>query len=264
MSTKTTNSFFLSSLSKKYFMAATGLFLVIFLIGHISGNLQLFLPGYEGKLQFNEYAVFMTTFIGVKILSYVTYFCIVFHIVDGILLTIQNRKARPQRYAYSRPDKNTSLPARNMMILGSLLLIFIGVHMYAFWAQYHWNDEMPVMMHIDGVSPLLKETSAPIKGGEVVGTDIVLNGEVLGPVMKDLHQIVMEAYQVWWVTLFYVLSMVVLGFHLWHGIASGFQSLGLNHPRYMPLIKKGGFAFSVIVPALFAAIPLYIFFFVKP
>lgn len=264
MSTTNANSYFLSSLSKKYFMAATGLFLVIFLIGHISGNLQLFLPGYEGKLQFNEYAVFMTTFIGVKILSYVTYFCIVFHIVDGILLTIQNRKARPQHYAYSRPDKNTSLPARNMMILGSLLLIFIGIHLYAFWAQYHWNDQMPYMTELGTGYPLLKETAMPVENGTVKQANIFVNGKLVGPVMKDLHQIVMEAYQVWWVVLFYVLSMVVLGFHLWHGIASGFQSLGLNHPRYMPLIKKGGFAFSVIVPALFAAIPLYIFFFVKP
>ncbi|CAN5213839.1 succinate dehydrogenase [soil metagenome] len=264
MNTPNANSFFLSSLSKKYFMAATGPFLIVFLIGHLSGNLQLFLPGYEGKLQFNEYAVFMTTFPVVKILSYVTYFCIVFHIVDAILLTIQNRKARPQRYAYSRPDRNTNFSSRNMMVLGSLILIFLGIHMYAFWAQYHWNDQMPIMMHADGVSPLLKETSAAIKGGQVVGTDIVLNGEVMGPVMKDLHGIVMAAYQIWWVTAFYVLSMVVLGFHLWHGFASGFQSLGLNHPRYMPILKKTGYAFAVIVPALFAAIPLYIFFFVKP
>ncbi len=263
MSTQSTNSFFLSSLSKKYFMAATGLFLIVFLIGHIAGNLQLFMSGYEGRLQFNEYAVFMTTFIPVKILSYITYFCIVFHVVDGVALTIQNRKARPQKYAYSRPDKNTNFSARNMMVLGSLILIFLGVHMYAFWAQYHWNDQMPIMLHTDGVSPLLKETSAAIKGGQVVGTDVVLNGEVLGPVMKDLYQIVMEAYQVWWVTLFYVISMVVLAFHLWHGFASGFQSLGLNHPRYMPVIVIAGRVFSIVVPALFAAIPIYIFLFVK-
>jgi succinate dehydrogenase / fumarate reductase cytochrome b subunit len=59
--------------------------------------------------------------------------------------------------------------------------------------------------------------------------------------------------------LFYTLSMLVLGFHLWHGFSSAFQSLGLNHPTYMPLIKKLGYGFAVLVPLLFAIIPILIF-----
>ncbi len=225
MSTKTTNSYFLSSLSKKYFMAATGLFLCIFLLGHLAGNLQLFLTDEAGKLQFNEYALFMTTFPVVKILSYLTYFSIVFHVIDGVLLTIQNRKARPVSYAYSRPDKNTNFPARNMAILGSLILVFIVLHMSNFWVKMHWGD-----LALDA------------------------NGN------RDLHTEVMLSFKTWWYTVVYVVSMAVLGFHLWHGFQSGFQSLGLNHPRYTPIIKKTGFAFAVVVPALFAAIPVYIYF----
>lgn len=226
MSTKTTNSYFLSSLSKKYFMAATGLFLCIFLIGHLAGNLQLFLPGESGKLQFNEYALFMTTFPAVKILSYLTYFSILFHAVDGFMLTIQNRKARPTKYAYSRPDKNTNFPARNMAILGSLILVFIVLHMSNFWVKMHWGD-----LPLDA------------------------NGN------RDLHSEVILSFKTLWYTLIYVVSMIVIGFHLWHGFQSGFQSLGLNHPRYTPIIKKTGYAFAVVVPALFAAIPVYIYLF---
>lgn len=226
MSTKTTNSFFLSSLSKKYFMAATGLFLCTFLLGHLAGNLQLFMTDEAGKLQFNAYALFMTTFPVVKILSYVTYFSIVFHAIDGILLTIQNRKARPVAYAYSRPDKNTNFAARNMAILGSLILVFIVLHMRSFWYEMHWGE---------------------------LGTDAAGN--------RDLHTLVMASFKTWWYTVLYVISMAVLGFHLWHGFQSGFQSLGLNHPRYTPIIKKTGYAFAVVIPALFAAIPVYIYFF---
>ena len=84
-----------SSIAKKYWLALTGLFLCLFLAGHLAGNLQLFIPGEAGRLQFNEYALFMTTNPAVKVLSYVTYFSILFHAIDGILLTVQNRKARP-------------------------------------------------------------------------------------------------------------------------------------------------------------------------
>jgi succinate dehydrogenase / fumarate reductase cytochrome b subunit len=85
-----------SSLAKKYMMALTGLFLCLFLAGHLGGNLQLILKtGEVGQQSFNEYAEFMTTFPLVKILSYLTYASVLFHVIDGIVLTMQNRKARP-------------------------------------------------------------------------------------------------------------------------------------------------------------------------
>jgi succinate dehydrogenase / fumarate reductase cytochrome b subunit len=86
------NGLLKSSLAKKYLMALTGLFLCTFLVGHLAGNLQLFIQGAEGQQAFNEYAEFMTTFPLVKLLSYLTYACVLFHIVDGIVLTTRNRK----------------------------------------------------------------------------------------------------------------------------------------------------------------------------
>ena len=98
-----------SSIAKKYWMALTGLFLCLFLAGHLAGNLQLI---FGDALQFNQYALFMTTNPAVKLLSYLTYFSILFHAVDGIMLTIQNKKARPIAYAKSNPAANSSIVRR--------------------------------------------------------------------------------------------------------------------------------------------------------
>ena len=87
-------------------MALTGLFLSIFLIAHLAGNLQLLDMSPDGQLKFNEYAKFMTTFPLVKIVSYVLYASILFHAFDGILLAIQNRKARPVRYVHEKSSAN--------------------------------------------------------------------------------------------------------------------------------------------------------------
>lgn len=218
-----------SSLAKKYWMAATGLFLCLFLVGHLAGNLQLFIGGEEGRLQFNEYALFMTTNPAVMILSYVTYFSILFHAIDGILLTVQNRKARPVGYVRNRPSTNSNWPSRNMALLGTILLIFIATHMTNFWAEMHWG-EMPMQ-------------------GEMKDLHTVVLG-FFNPNVNDLALVA---------AIFYTLSMAAMAFHLWHGFQSAFQSIGLNHPKYTPMIKGLGYGFSILVPALFAAIPLYLY-----
>ena len=137
-----------SSIAKKYAMALTGLFLCSFLVGHLLGNLQLFIPGEEGRIAFNEYALFMTTFHVVKILSYLTYASVLFHVVDGIALTLQNRKARPVRYAVEKGSANSGWSSRNMGILGTLILVFLVTHMQNFWWKMHFS-EMP-MHEING------------------------------------------------------------------------------------------------------------------
>ncbi len=211
-------------------MALTGLFLCLFLVGHLLGNFQLFIQGEAGRLQFNEYAQFMTTNPVVQILSYVTYFSILFHAVDGIALTVQNRKARPVKYAYNRPSVNSGWSSRNMALLGTILLVFIATHMTNFWAKMHF-------------------------------TEIPMQGD-----MKDLHTVVMGFFNpaennlALVAAAFYVLSMAAMAFHLWHGFQSAFQTIGVNHKRYTPIIKSVGYGFALLVPAAFAAIPLYLYF----
>lgn len=280
-----------SSLAKKYWMALTGLFLCLFLAGHLAGNLQLI---FGTKQQFNEYALFMTTNPAVKLLSYLTYISILFHAVDGILLTIQNKKARPVAYAKNAPSANSSFASRNMAVLGTLILVFIVTHMVNFWAKMHFDKNMPLMtISINTMGEEFKDFYVGTTEGQYYMVDqvatendvvdknnpvlipkqlkIVNRTEVynakanvkIGSVMKDLHKITFDFFKdpklglVY--TIAYVLAMLVLGFHLWHGFSSAFQSLGVNN-KFTPTIKFIGRAFAVIVPLLFAIIPLFIHF----
>lgn len=222
-----------SSLAKKYWMGATGLFLCLFLAGHLAGNLQLLIAPENGaKDTFNLYGQFMTSNPAVKILSYLTYFSILFHAIDGIVLAIQNKAARPTSYAYNKPQENSSWASRNMAPLGVLVLFYIVSHMSHFWWKMHFG---PI-------------TTYELKGEEI----------------KDLYTVTVSFFQngtmglVW--TLVYSISMIFIAIHLSHGFQSAFQSMGINHSKYTPIIKKIGVAFSIAIPLAFAIIPLYIYF----
>ena len=216
-----------STLFKKVLMSLSGLFLVMFLVGHLLGNLQLLIPNTAdaARLQFNAYAHFMTTNPIVKILSYFTYFFILLHILYALLLTITNKAARPIGYARSSSrQKGVSWSSKNMGILGTLILIFLVIHLKSFWYKMHWGD---IPMDSAGY--------------------------------KDLYSVVEEAYRQLWYVLLYVVSMIFLGYHLAHGFSSAFQSLGLYHRRYTPFVKWIGKGFALVVPALFAMIPIVMY-----
>lgn len=298
------SAFLKSSIAKKYWMALTGLFLCLFLVGHLIGNLQLFMSGYDGALQFNKYAYFMTTNPAVKLLSYLTYLSILFHAIDGIYLAIQNKKARPIAYAMNNPSKNSSSASRNMAVLGTMILIFIATHMINFWAKMKFGTAMPLVVKeiVDAntggakqyllvATPDSPQVSVPVQGpifdnamlDKQPNNQIFIDGhkiidrktkQILFEGYKDLHKLTISFFKSkgklfnaipnegLFFTLFYVFSMIVLGFHLWHGFQSAFQSLGINN-KFTPAIKVFGKAFSVIVPILFAIIPVYIHFISK-
>lgn len=223
----TSKGLFGSSLARKYWMAATGLFLCTFLVGHLLGNLQLFVTGEEGRDAFNAYGLFMTTFPVVKVLSYVTYISILLHAVDGIILARQNKAARPVGYVKERQSVNASWASRKMALLGTLTLFFIIVHMRSFWYEMHFGSVATYT--VDGVE------------------------------YKDLWAITVAAFENWWYTGFYVLALLGLAFHLSHGFQSSFQTLGINHKRYTPIIKTVGAAFAWLIPAGFIAVALFLF-----
>jgi len=220
--TKTLNS----TLGRKLIMALTGLFLILFLTGHVSGNMLLFKG--DGGQAFNMYAKFMTTNPAVKLLSYLTYISVLGHIIYSIALSQHNKSARPVPYSTSNGSSNSAWSSRNMGVLGTIILIFLVVHLQGFWAQMHWG-EVPM---------------------------ITYEGEKY----KNLFLIVSEAFKQEWLVALYVLSMIFLGFHLSHGFTSAFQTLGINHKKYSPAIKAIGTAYSILVPALFASMPVYIYF----
>lgn len=206
-------------------MAFTGLFLISFLVIHLIGNLQLLHD--DGGKAFNIYAKFMTSNPLIKTISYLLYTSIVVHVIWALLLTLQNRKARGGSYAMN--NKSSAWTSRNMGILGTIILIFMIIHLKDFWAQMHWG----------GIP------TANYDGEEV----------------KDLYTIVALAFsQVWYVAL-YVVCMIALAFHLWHGFSSAFQTLGLNHLKYNGVINVVGRIIAIVIPAAFAWIPIAMFSF---
>ena len=271
-----------SSLAKKYWMALTGLFLCLFLAGHLAGNLQFI---FSDASAFNKYALFMTSNPAVKLLSYLTYISILFHAVDGFLLTYQNVKARPIGYAKNNPSKNSSFSSRNMAVLGTLILVFIVTHMVNFWAVMHFDEKMPLQtITVDQMGAKIDYYITTDTGKFFPTDSLQLNqmgieirnrtefynkeaNVIMGEGYKDLHKITVaffkDAKTGLMATILYVLAMFVLAFHLLHGFQSAFQSLGLNNPKYTPAIKGFGAAFAIIVPLLFATIPVYIHFFLK-
>jgi succinate dehydrogenase / fumarate reductase cytochrome b subunit len=236
-------------------MALTGLFLTLFMIVHVSGNLQLF-KNDQGKA-FNEYSVFMTTFPPVKAISYLLYLSIVAHAIDALILTLANKKARPKGYAVNNPSHNSTWSSRNMGLLGTVLLFFLIIHLSDFWFEYKFGH-IPYTQYNTNI--MTGETSAIPFDGTIDGKmqEYVVDGQTKVVIVKDLYAEVAEAFKNPLISIIYVICMIAVAFHLHHGFQSSFQSLGINHPKYTPLIKKTGtLVFAIIIPALFAAMPLY-------
>lgn len=205
-------------------MALTGIFLILFLAVHLAGNLQL-LKDDAGK-SFNIYADFMGHNPLIQLVSKGNFAFILLHAIWGIMLTIKNRKARgPQGYA--NPNKSSVWASRNMGILGTLILIFLVIHLKDFYAQAHFGS---------------------------LSTQVYEGKEV-----TDLYTQVAYWFNVEWYVSLYVICMAALGFHLWHGFASAFQTLGLNHMKYNPVINFVGKTFAVVVPIAFAIIPIFMY-----
>lgn len=206
----------------------SGLFLVAFLLGHLVGNLQLFIPGIKGQTQFNEYALFMTTNPFIKTMSILTYLSILLHALLTLYLGIQSRKARPIPYDVSSGDSNSGWASKNMSLLGIIILFFIIIHMKSFWYEMHFGN-IPYQYLDDGAK------------------------------IKDLYLITVNAFQNPLYTAFYVFSMVALGFHLQHGVESAVQTIGLKLPNYKKIFRYSANFIAVIIPAVFASIPIYLF-----
>jgi succinate dehydrogenase / fumarate reductase cytochrome b subunit len=186
--------------------------------------MQLFFAHEDNGLAFNIYAKFMTTNPAVKILSYTTYLSIIAHVVYSIILSRKNKVARPIGYDMSTKDSQSSAASRNMGILGTIILLFLVMHLKSFWYEMHWG---------------------------AIGTDA--NGN------RDLYKVVAAAYEQLWYVAIYVVSMVFLAAHLSHGFSSAFQTLGLNHKKHTPTIQGLGKAFALIVPFIFAMMPIWMY-----
>lgn len=211
----------ISSLTKKYIMGLSGLFLIIFLIVHCGLNSLIFLN--DGGATFEQAAHFMGSNILMRTLEIGLVVGFLAHIIDGFTLWYQNRQARPTGYSVSNPSKNSSWYSRSMGILGSLLLMFLIIHAGDFWIPNRYS-------------------------------------QLTTGVERPLYEMMKHEFSHGLVVLIYVLSCFSLFWHLLHGFQSAFQSLGLNHHRYNTWIANIGIGFSIIVPLIFALMPIAFYF----
>lgn len=208
-----------SSIARKVAMALSGLFLVFFLGQHFTINLSSVID----PDTFNSWSHFMGTNGLVQfVLQPILIFGVVFHFVMGIILEIRNRNARVKSYAKFKGSSNSTWASRNMIISGLVILAFLGLHFYDFWVP-----EI-IYKYID-VSPALEDRYHP---------ELVHKFE--SPVRVGL----------------YCLAFVLLAFHLWHGFASSFQSVGFNN-KYSKALHGFTKLYAILIPVGFIFIALY-------
>ncbi len=209
-----------TTIGRKVLMALSGLFLVSFLVIHVSINLiSVF-----SEDAFNQASHFMGTNPVIQfVMQPVLMFGVFFHLIMGIYLELKNNQARAVKYAYNKPSANSNWMSRNMIYTGAVIMAFLGLHLYDFW------------LHEMTVKYIEFQPEDPT---------------------RYFHETV-EKFQDPVRVLIYVVSFVALALHLLHGFQSSFQSVGFNHNKYTPMLKKTGNAFAIIVPAVFTFIAIY-------
>ncbi len=220
------SNIFNSSIGKKLMMALAGLFLATFLLVHLGINLTLII--FDDPRIFNIAAHFMASNILIKIFEIVLFGGILLHIIYGLILQVLNWIARPIGYKVSNPAQ-TSFFSRFMIHTALIILVFLVIHLFDFYFKAKFGH------------------------GHVA--EITYNGKLY----HDLGTMVIEKFQILWVVLSYIAFFLFLGFHLLHGFGSAFQTLGLNHKVYTPVIKSLGYLYTFIVVAGFIVIPLWIY-----
>ena len=213
---------FTSSVGKKLVMGFTGIFLILFLIVHVGLNACIWAN--DGGEMFNKGAHFMGANLVPRILEIGLFVGLLLHIVQGYMLTVQNKKARSVGYAVSYKE-GSKWYSRSMAILGSLILIFLSVHLSNFWFPNRSAQGLSLGGEID-LYAKMRETFS--------GSDITTILTIVT----------------------YLLGCGALGYHLAHGFQSAFKTLGVHNKRYHQMIAAIGFAFSIVVCIAFAMMPL--------
>jgi succinate dehydrogenase / fumarate reductase cytochrome b subunit len=202
------------SIGKKFVMAVTGLFLILFLFEHIIGNYYLF----AGAESFDRYVGALESLGYITpILEIILGLAFIIHIIYGIWLWIGNAKATPIKYEVNGSKENASFTSRYAVYLGLLILLFLIIHLINFWYHYRFMD-------------------------------------------YNLYNTVTGLFKDPYYLAFYIFTFIVLGMHIHHGFQSAFQTLGWNHPKYFPFIKKFGTFLAVVFAVGFSIIPIYYYF----
>lgn len=221
-------SFLGTSVSKKLVMALVGLFLITFLVVHLGINLLLVFSDTDES--FNIVANFMGTNPVIKVAEIILFLGFFVHIVWGIILQIQNWMARPVGYKHYNLSYTTPF-AKYMIHTAAIILIFLVLHIADFYVK------------------------AKFLGG---AEEISYDGNVT--FVHNLAALVYAKFHITRYVIGYIIVFIILGFHLWHGFQSAFQTFGINKKSYFPFIKAVGVIYTVVIVAGFTAIPLIIYF----
>lgn len=209
-------------------IAATGLFLCIFLIVHLSANCILLLPEDIGRNMYNAYSATLRESPLIKIVAYALYLSIILHVIYALLVTLRNRNAKPEKYAVNNTRENSTWASQNMGLIGVFILLFIMVHLANFWARIKLGM------------------------GESVGMDSMGN--------VDVYEVTYSLFQNIYFVFFYTILMIPLGFHLHHGLKSAFKTLGFYHKNGLRVLAKISLIYAAIMAVGFGIIPFVVYF----
>lgn len=209
-------------------MALTGIFLISFLLVHVGLNACIFADWVDttdnGEM-FNKAAHFMGSTIVTRILEIVLFIGFIIHIIQGYVVEAKNRQRRGQGYKVALGSRGSTWMSRSMALLGTLIFMFLVLHISKFWWASRVTHDL---------------------------ADVSYNG-------VQMHNLFLRMYDVFQnpiIVVIYVISVLVLGFHLWHGFHSAFRSMGVHNKKYLSLLKGLGYGFTVIVCVMFALMPI--------
>lgn len=216
-------------------MALTGIFLITFLLVHAGLNSCIFAdlkwlnPADDGEM-FNKAAHFMGSTIITRILEMVLFLGFIAHIVQGYLVEAKNRVRRGQGYRLALGNRGSTWMSRSMALLGTLIFMFLILHISKFWWSSRVTHDLQEVSYNQGTVKI-----------------------------HDLYLRMYEVFQSPVIVVIYVLSVLFLGFHLWHGFHAAFRTMGVHNKKYLSLLKGLGYGFTVIVCLLFALMPVSMF-----
>lgn len=221
------SNFLTTSIGRKFLMSISGLFLMLFLIVHLSVNLLLVFDD-SGNL-FNQGAHFMVTNPAIKIMEPILALGFVIHIIWSFFISLQNMKARPIGYNKLNNSKSSAWASRNMLVLGALVLVFLVMHIIDFYWKIRYTGD-----------PSL--TAVSVGGTEMDNTYALVSGLFKTNLLY---------------CIIYIIGAILLGLHLGHGFWSSFQTIGLANKVWLKRLQFVGQIFAILIALGFAIIPLY-------
>jgi succinate dehydrogenase / fumarate reductase cytochrome b subunit len=226
------SGFFKSSVGQKFLMSITGLFLVIFLLVHLTANMFLL----AGSDMYNIATHFMDTNPIIQIMQPILALGFIVHMIYASILTLQNQKARPEKYNKFEQGHSSTWASRNMFVLGSLIFIFLVMHIINFFWKLKFS-----------------------------GSDLLAEVDVDGQKLENAYALVTGLFQDSGMgliySILYILGAFFLGLHLQHAFWSAFQTLGWSNTIWRKRLEIVGNIYALLIACGFAIIPLYFLIF---